>query len=85
MAEMPKTIVETVVYLGQLTSVSLKPGDVLVLMVDEKVSDQTMCRIKEHMAGIPEFKGYNCVVLGNGMKLGIVSVQPGTTVMELPK
>lgn len=60
-------------YLGDLQRLELKPGDMLVLSVDEHLSQEVAVRLS---AMIEEATGgTKAIVLGKGMKLGAISVE----------
>lgn len=65
--------VDGIRYLGDMQRLELKPGDMFVLSVDEHISQEMAVRLKEQVA-----QATGCakvIVLGKGMKLGVVSAE----------
>jgi hypothetical protein len=59
--------------LGVIQKLEFKPDDVIVLTTDQLISDATAQRIKSIM--VEKFEGHKVIVLGNGMKIGVMSPQ----------
>lgn len=59
-----------ITYLGDVQRLCLKPGDIVVLSLDERLRDDD----REHMRAVLEqkFPGNTVLVLDGGIKLGIV-------------
>lgn len=60
-------------FLGDLQRLELKPGDMFVLSVDEHISHEMADRLKQTFAEATG--GAKVIVLGRGMKLGVVSAE----------
>jgi len=54
---------------GRLKTLSLQPGDVLVVESDHCLSAHTIERISQQIEGV--FVGHRCVVLSEGLKLKV--------------
>lgn len=59
-------------YVGEMRRVQMQPGDVLVLSTEGPVSDETARRLCEDIQA--RFKGHKCIVLCDGLRLGVVGV-----------
>lgn len=57
---------------GELAKLSLVPGDVLVLNVDEWMTAEMHHKIKTQMESVVP-AGFKCMVLGRGMKLSVLT------------
>lgn len=68
-------------FLGELVKVDLSAGDVCVLMVKQPVSQETAADMREAWrAAVGD--DVTLLVLGNGMKLGILSPPQAAEVQE---
>ena len=54
---------------GRLKTLSLEPGDVLVVESNYVLPDHTIARIAQHLESV--FVGHRCVVLSEGLKLKV--------------
>jgi hypothetical protein len=62
---------EQIRYLGDVQRLSLQPGDVIVLSVQEQLSVDAMIGIRRIVeSAIP---GHKCLILAPGMKIGAVA------------
>lgn len=61
-----------VCFTGEMARVQMEPGDVLVLSSAEPIPDDTCMRLRHAME--QEFPGHKCIVLADGLKLGVVGV-----------
>lgn len=58
-------------FVGELSSVTLKPGDMLVLRIDSHIDNVQLARIEALMT--EKFGGHRCVVISNGATLEVLS------------
>lgn len=58
-------------YLGDMHKISLEPGDTLVLQCEHVLSEEDHRVMRDYMEAV--MPGHKCIVIGKGMKLGIVS------------
>ncbi|NLS07621.1 phage portal protein [Rhizobium sp. P32RR-XVIII] len=58
-------------FLGDMTKLHLEPGDMLVLQLDTRISNEQFDRLNEQMAEI--FGKRRVIILDAGMKLGAVT------------
>ena len=56
--------------LAPLSQMDVEPGDIVVLMTEEHLSEEAIGRIREHLS--PLFPGHVILVLDGGSKLGVV-------------
>ncbi len=59
-------------YLGDLHRLELKLGDILVLSVDAHISQEMAARMQADFREVTDAK---VIVLGKGMKLGVISAE----------
>lgn len=57
-------------YLGDVQRLSLHPGDVIVLKVTGKVSEEMGRHLKGTMENV--MPGHKCLVLESGMEIGLI-------------
>jgi hypothetical protein len=62
-------------FLGDVQRLTLLPGDTVVVSVAEQISDETAFRIRQHLAQF--FTTNQVIVLGHGMKLGVMAADGG--------
>lgn len=72
-----------IVELTAMQKVRLAPGDMLVLMTDRILPDDTCERLRDQLEKI--FEGKNkCLVLGDGLKLAVIDrAEPGDLVINV--
>jgi hypothetical protein len=58
-------------FIGSVNRLRLRPGDAIVLSTEELITDETAKRLREQVEA--HFPGHRCLVLGPGMKLGVLS------------
>lgn len=67
----PQELAPQVNFLGDVQRLALKPGDMLVLRTDQIISGDLAQRLREQLeSAVP---GHSVIVLGDGMKLGVLS------------
>jgi hypothetical protein len=59
-------------YLGDLQRLELRPGDILVLSVDAHISQEMAARLQADFREVTDAK---VIVVGKGMKLGVISAE----------
>lgn len=57
-------------FVGDMQKVTLKPGDVLVVTCSHPLTDNNAEYLRKYIA--ESFPGHKCLVLGDGLKLGVV-------------
>jgi hypothetical protein len=60
---------EEVEYIGEIQRVKIRPGDVLVVTCDERISWEVARHLREVIQD--KFPGHEVMVLGGGLKLAI--------------
>jgi hypothetical protein len=58
-------------YLGDVQKLTLGEGDIVVISVDDYLSQEAAEHIKRHVSGLLD--GRKVLVLGKGMKIGVLS------------
>ena len=58
-------------FIGDMQSLALKPGDVLVLKCPGKVSYDTAEKLRDMIE--TQFPGHKALVLDDGLELGVIS------------
>ncbi len=64
-----------IMWLGEMTKVEFRPGDIGVLFYPGRLSADAAARLKAHLEA--EMPGHRCIVLEEGMRFGVLAVQPG--------
>lgn len=60
-------------YLGDVRRLQLLPGDVIVISVDQSVSEENASRITSEFEGLAP--GHKCVVLSDGMRVSTLNTE----------
>ena len=59
-----------VTYLGDVQRLCLKPGDIVVLNIDEVLSDQAFDRLRDRL--VETMPGHRVLILTHGAKIGVL-------------